>query len=63
MGQLKSSDTGLFEGKDAEVVPVKGTAKRLYRVQVNGISDKREGRKLCAALKSQLGFCKASLRG
>jgi tetratricopeptide (TPR) repeat protein len=61
--QVKSSESALLDGKDAEVIEVKVKRKPVYRLQVGGISTKGAGAKLCKSLMPTLKLCQVNARG
>ena len=61
--QVKSSEAGLLDGKDAEVVMVTVKRKVVYRLKVNGVASRGDGAKLCKSLMPTLKVCQVSGRG
>lgn len=60
--QIKSSEGSLLDGKDAEVIQVTVKRKPVYRLQVSGVSTKRDGTKLCKSLMPTLKLCQVNAR-
>lgn len=61
--QVKSSEAGVLDGKDAEIVKVTVKRKPVYRLQVGGVASKGDGAKLCRSLMPTLKLCQVSARG
>ena len=52
----------MLDGKDAEVIQVTVKRKPVYRLQVSGVSTKRDGAKLCKSLMPTLKLCQVNAR-